>query len=59
MKPRYEMADIFRLYGDEYRKTHAMNPDTHEKKPGIFDIQPFVPLCSGYQSTIFLYISTG
>ena len=27
MKPRYEMADIFRLYGDEYRKTHVMSEE--------------------------------
>ena len=24
MKPRYEIADIFYLYGDQYRKTHVM-----------------------------------
>ena len=27
MKPSYEMADIFRLYGDQYRKTHVMNDE--------------------------------
>lgn len=27
MKPRYEMADIFRLYGDKYRKTHVMSEE--------------------------------
>ena len=27
MKPRYEIADIFRLYGDQYRKTHVMNDE--------------------------------
>lgn len=27
MKPRCEVADIFRLYGDEYRKTHAMTDE--------------------------------
>lgn len=26
MRPRYEVADIFRLYGEDYRKTHAMSP---------------------------------
>jgi hypothetical protein len=27
MKPKYELADIFREYGDEYRKSHAMTGD--------------------------------
>ena len=27
MKPHYEMADIFRLYGDQYRKSHVMNDE--------------------------------
>jgi hypothetical protein len=26
MRPRYEVADIFQMYGDAYRKTHAMSP---------------------------------
>lgn len=26
MRPRYEVADIFRLYGKDYRKTHVMSP---------------------------------
>lgn len=26
MRPRYEVADIFRLYGEDYRKTHVMSP---------------------------------
>lgn len=30
MKPTYEIADIFRKYGDEYRKNHAMT-DEHRK----------------------------
>jgi hypothetical protein len=25
MKPKYEIADIFRRYGDDYRRNHAMN----------------------------------
>lgn len=28
MRPRYEVADIFRLYGKQYRKTHAMSGGT-------------------------------
>lgn len=27
MKPQFEIADIFRKYGDEYRQNHAMNGD--------------------------------
>ncbi len=27
MRPPYEVADIFRRYGDEYRKTHAMTEE--------------------------------
>lgn len=27
MRPHYEIADIFSLYGDQYRKTHAMNDE--------------------------------
>jgi hypothetical protein len=26
MRQRYEVADIFRLYGEDYRKTHVMSP---------------------------------
>ena len=28
MKPRYEIADIFRLYGEQYRKTNALNSES-------------------------------
>jgi len=27
MKPKYEVADIFRQYGEDYRKSHSMNDD--------------------------------
>ena len=27
MKPHHEIADIFRMYGDQYRKTHVMNEE--------------------------------
>lgn len=30
MRPRHEIADIFRLYGDEYKKSHAMT--TNQRK---------------------------
>jgi len=30
MKPQYEVADIFRLYGEEYKKTHVMT--TNQRK---------------------------
>ncbi len=30
MKPQFEVADIFRLYSDEYKKTHVMT--TNQRK---------------------------
>lgn len=35
MKPKYELADIFREYGDEYRKTHAMTADQRKVMAAI------------------------
>jgi len=28
-RPKYEVADIFRLYGKEYRETHSLTPKQH------------------------------
>jgi hypothetical protein len=35
MKPQYEIADIFRRYGDEYRQNHAMNGDQRKVMAAI------------------------
>jgi hypothetical protein len=35
MKPKYELADIFREYGDEYRKSHAMTCDQRKVMAAI------------------------
>jgi hypothetical protein len=35
MKPKYELADIFRGYGDEYRKSHAMTDDQRKTVAAI------------------------
>ncbi len=35
MKPRYEVADIFREYGRDYKKTHAMNSSQHKAMAAI------------------------
>lgn len=35
MRPKHEIADIFRLYGDQYRATHAMNPDQRKVMAAI------------------------
>jgi len=35
MKPQYEIADIFRKYGDEYRKNHAMTDDQRKVMAAI------------------------
>ena len=35
MRPPYEVADIFRRYGDEYRKTHAMTEEQRKVMAAI------------------------
>ena len=35
MKPQYEIADIFRKYGDEYQKNHAMTDDQRKVMAAI------------------------
>ncbi len=35
MRPQYEVADIFNLYGDQYRATHATNPDQRKVMAAI------------------------
>ncbi len=35
MKPRYEIADIFRKYGEEYRKNHAMTDEQRKVMAAI------------------------
>jgi hypothetical protein len=35
MKPQYEIADIFRKYGDEYKKNHAMTDDQRKVMAAI------------------------
>lgn len=35
MRPQYEIADIFRLYGDEYKKTHAMTDNQRKVMAAI------------------------
>jgi hypothetical protein len=35
MKPRYEIADIFRRYGDDYRQNHVMNGDQRKVMAAI------------------------
>ena len=35
MRPQYEVADIFRQYGDEYRKTHIMTADQRKVMAAI------------------------
>ena len=35
MRPRYEVADIFRIYGEEYRKTHAMTGEQRQVMAAI------------------------
>ncbi len=35
MKPKFEVADIFRKYGEEYKKTHFMNGDQHKVMAAI------------------------
>jgi hypothetical protein len=35
MRPQYEVADIFRRYGDEYRKTHAMTKEQRKVMAAI------------------------
>lgn len=35
MRPQYEIADIFRRYGDEYRQNHAMNGDQRKVMAAI------------------------
>ncbi len=48
MKPNYEDADIFRLYGEEYKKTHAIS--RQESFPLMDDdgYQVTRSICSGY-----------
>jgi hypothetical protein len=35
MRPQYEVADIFRRYGEAYRKTHAMTEEQHQVMAAI------------------------
>ena len=35
MRPKYEVADVFRLYGEQYRANHIMNPDQHKVMAAI------------------------
>lgn len=35
MKPQYEIADIFRKYGNEYKKNHAMTDDQRKVMAAI------------------------
>lgn len=35
MRPKYEVADIFRLYGEEYKKNHAMLPEQRKAMAAI------------------------
>lgn len=35
MRPQYEVADIFRLYGEEYKKTHAMTTEQRKVMAAI------------------------
>lgn len=35
MKPQYEIADIFRKYGDAYKKSHAMTTEQHKVMAAI------------------------
>lgn len=35
MRPQYEVADIFRQHGEEYRKSHAMNGDQRKVMAAI------------------------
>lgn len=35
MRPQYEVADIFRLYGEEYKKTHAMTDNQRKVMAAI------------------------
>jgi len=35
MKPQYEVADIFRMHGDTYCKTHAMLPEQYKAMAAI------------------------
>lgn len=35
MRPRYEVADVFRLYGHEYKKTHVMTGEQHKVMAAI------------------------
>jgi len=35
MRPQYEIADIFRRYGEEYKKTHGMNDNQRKVMAAI------------------------
>lgn len=35
MRPKFEVADIFRLYGEEYRKTHVMTEEQRQVMAAI------------------------
>lgn len=35
MKPQYELAEVFRLYGDQYKRTHAMSPEQRKVMAAI------------------------
>jgi hypothetical protein len=35
MRPQYEVADIFRLYGEEYRRSHIMTPEQRQVMAAI------------------------
>ncbi len=35
MKPQFEVADVFRLHGDQYKKTHAMNEEQRKVMAAI------------------------
>jgi len=40
MRPRYEVADIFRRYGEAYRKTHAMTGNQRKVMAAIMTCRP-------------------
>ncbi|MCI5221571.1 MAG: IS91 family transposase, partial [Candidatus Electrothrix sp. AR4] len=35
MKPEYEVADVFRLYGEAYKESHAMNDEQRKVMAAI------------------------
>jgi hypothetical protein len=35
MKPKYEVADVFQLYGKQYQKTHAMSEEQRKVMKAI------------------------